>query len=439
MNPATRYGYIKAAIKPEDYIFGSGQIPGEILQPYGQWGAFLPPDEFQNRNGVEPYACATFGTLNALEIILRRLYGADVNFSDRFTAQISGTQYQHGNSPHTVAEYIRKIGAVPEEAWPITPDVDTFEKWYAEPGKSLYDRARRFLSEYDFRHDWLPDTKPDTLKEALKHSPVGASAFAWAAGHDGRFYKPTGTSDNHWCAITGYEEGVCWKVFDSYDNTHKELVWDFAFEQAKRYVIRKKAPTENENLFLRLVNAILAVFTDTKLSLTQKEAVVTEIAKTAVPAPNIPSMPPLPHLSPNTAPAQPSEPTALSPFPPMIPRWAKAVQKAEGWAPNLPSYRNNNPGNLKYSTLTKSLGAVPGSPAADDGSFARFATYDQGFDALCEFLLLGAQDKLRDFHQARTVRLFSRVYGNPPNDGYGLAIAKDLGVPVDTPISSFLI
>jgi hypothetical protein len=139
-----KYGYIKDEIAPDHFIFGSGQLEGEILQPYGHWSDFLPPDEFQNLNGVEPYACATFGTFNAAEILLRRR-GIIANFSDRFTAQVSGTQFRRGNSPHTVAEYIRKQGAVPEEAWPIAPEIDTFDKWYAEPGKRLYDLARSLM------------------------------------------------------------------------------------------------------------------------------------------------------------------------------------------------------------------------------------------------------------------------------------------------------
>src|SRR3990167_9214558 len=97
-----QYGFIRDDIKPEDYVFGSGQLAGEVLQLNGDWSDFLPPEELQNLNGVEPYACASFGTLNALEMLLRRVLGQVDNFSDRYLAYVSGTKEKKGNSPHLV-------------------------------------------------------------------------------------------------------------------------------------------------------------------------------------------------------------------------------------------------------------------------------------------------------------------------------------------------
>src|SRR3712207_6713462 len=105
MEPRT-YGLIIDDILPEHYVFGAGQIEGEVLQPDRDWRAFVPPAESQLQNGFDPLSCATYGTFNCMESLQIRKYGVSENYSDRFTAQVSGTQFRRGNSPHTVAEFI---------------------------------------------------------------------------------------------------------------------------------------------------------------------------------------------------------------------------------------------------------------------------------------------------------------------------------------------
>src|SRR5436305_14947350 len=108
--PSRNYGFIKDDIQPEDYRFGDANIAAAILQPDGQWDAFLPHDEDQSVNGFEPYCCASEGTTHCIETLLRRLFTDVDEYSVRFLASVSGTAYQHGNSPHTVAEFLRKLG-----------------------------------------------------------------------------------------------------------------------------------------------------------------------------------------------------------------------------------------------------------------------------------------------------------------------------------------
>ena len=122
---------------------------------------------------------------------------------------------------------------------------------------------------------------------------------------------------------------------------------------------------------------------------------------------------------------------------PNIIDWANAVKQEEGWTLGSPSYINQNPGNLGYTTLTASWGGVQSGAKTDGGHFCKFPDYDTGFKALCNFLTLGAEDELKAFHNARTLGAFSSVYGNT-GPGYGEGIAKTLGVSVDTPVSTFL-
>jgi len=122
-------------------------------------------------------------------------------------------------------------------------------------------------------------------------------------------------------------------------------------------------------------------------------------------------------------------------FHPMIAKWATAIGQREGAKPEL-----NNPGNMKYTTLTKSWGANQGPPAADGGYLCQFPTLQAGNEALCNFLTLGCEDELIAFHSpaARTLRGFTVIYAGNPPEGYIDGIIEALGVPGDTQISTFL-
>lgn len=120
-------------------------------------------------------------------------------------------------------------------------------------------------------------------------------------------------------------------------------------------------------------------------------------------------------------------------FHPMIVKWAGAITHGEGASPS-----SNNPGNLKFSTLTKSWGATQGRAASDGGFLCQFSNPQQGLNALCDFLTLGAEDLLVAFHQARTLREFTVVYAGNPPEGYIETIIEIVGVPGDTIISTFI-
>jgi hypothetical protein len=54
--------------------------------------------------------------------------------------------------------------------------------------------------------------------------------------------------------------------------------------------------------------------------------------------------------------------------------WTAAIQSFEGWFPGSVSYRNKNPGNLKYTGQRKAIGR-------DAQNHAIFASYKDGYDA----------------------------------------------------------
>jgi hypothetical protein len=118
-----------------------------------------------------------------------------------------------------------------------------------------------------------------------------------------------------------------------------------------------------------------------------------------------------------------------------IQQWANAIAKAENAKSSL-----NNPGDLKMSSLTASWGATQGFQATDGGWIAKFATYEQGMSALCNFLRLGCSDELVAFHapESRTLGGFMKIYAGNPPEAYLNGIAAALGVSLDINITTFL-
>lgn len=234
---------IKINEEGNHWFLGANNVPKEILRPDGQWDGFLPEDELQNMNGVESWSCTVFGTLNALEILVNEKYGQKSNWAERYLAVLSNIRYGAGGSPHEVAEQIRNKGNVAQPLLPFDKTITTWSKFMSPKPmtKDLLDEGHIWLDKYDFNHEWLNDLTQNGIMEALRYSPLGAGVYAWA--FDGIYYYKAGT-DNHWICIYGYVKGQYWKVFDSYDNTHKKVAWNYPWQFAKRYYIVAK--DENE-------------------------------------------------------------------------------------------------------------------------------------------------------------------------------------------------
>lgn len=252
-------GFIKDEIKISDYVFGAGNIDGNILRPDGDWRDYCPKYELQRQNGLETMNCATFHTLNPIEIIFEEQYGIlDSDFSERYTGTLAETS-RAGNSPHKVAEAIRKRGLVPEEMLPFSSEINTWEEYYAPIDSRLLKEGKQWLTEWDFGHDWVfldhmtLGEKHERLKNALKYSPLGVSVHAWVSEDD--VYFKQGEADNHWCTLV-YADDEYWYVFDTYEPFLKKLRKDYDFGIAKRYTINRnpKRPNWVVDLWRRIIS-----------------------------------------------------------------------------------------------------------------------------------------------------------------------------------------
>ena len=107
---------------------------------------------------------------------------------------------------------------------------------------------------------------------------------------------------------------------------------------------------------------------------------------------------------------------------------AQTIQRQEGYYPGSLAYANNNPGNLIY---VGQAGAVPGA-----GGFAKFPTYDAGYQALLDQISRYAD-------RGMTIQSMMAVYA-PAGDGsnnpqlYAQNVANALGVDPNTPLTTVL-
>lgn len=119
----------------------------------------------------------------------------------------------------------------------------------------------------------------------------------------------------------------------------------------------------------------------------------------------------------------------------LMDKWADAIQHFEGWFPGSKSFRNNNPGNIRYIGQKRAIGQ-------DSTGFCIFASYDEGRKELMDLLTRAASGKSGLYRPTMTLLDFYNVYA-PTSDNnypevYAKAVAKMIGVPVTTQIKNLL-
>ncbi len=117
-----------------------------------------------------------------------------------------------------------------------------------------------------------------------------------------------------------------------------------------------------------------------------------------------------------------------------IPIWAVAISKQEGDFPGSKSRTNNNPGNIKSTLYTTSLGSI----GHDDKNFCKFPSWNAGMSALEHFLTDACSNRLLSYKSTMTLSQFTRIYAQPPGIAYETGVAKALGVSTQTPIGDLL-
>ena len=314
-------GFLDAPILNDEYMRGSsrslgGSMDRAVLMPSGDWSQLAYDWQELQSPYFETMACVTFGTLHALEMLhhqrtisaslltekkigsagdpagssgepLNRAGGqlaanaALRRNSDRFIATLSGTT-ANGNTPQKVCETIRKKGLLSEAHLPVTPEINTWNKFYTGVTDRLKGEALRYLDSYKMGHEWVfqngvpTDVQKQLIAEALKHSPVGVSVYAWAehavSEGDSRgsedplhttskrgsvYVSPKGVNQNHWCLVVRVNDDGSYVVLDQYEPFIKTLHEDFRFGVAKSWEIERKV---NLSLWDRFKTILMNAF-----------------------------------------------------------------------------------------------------------------------------------------------------------------------------------
>lgn len=248
MSEEINHGLIlEEAPKAEDRIFGASKTKKVIIRPSGQWDDDLPEKELQHKK-TETNGCVSFSAENCDETYCKARYGKEKNNSDRFTAKMSGTNPNRGNSISAVADSKRNNGSVAESLWPYTDDMDQYQ-YYSTISEYVKNEGKKYLDLYEVEHDWIYNwvgfslaQKQKKLIEALPYAPIQVTVKGWTPKNSDGYYTKTSERANHAVMLYGYEEGKYWKIYDHYDNVCKKLEWDYNFSHAKQYIITKKPP-----------------------------------------------------------------------------------------------------------------------------------------------------------------------------------------------------
>lgn len=145
---------------------------------------------------------------------------------------------------------------------------------------------------------------------------------------------------------------------------------------------------------------------------------------------------------------QKEEETPVTPQAPekknFITLFADAIQEYEGWYKGSRSYRNNNPGNLRWAS---------NQTGTDSSGFAIFATYEEGYNALVSLITRAAQGKVQAYNKhaveegfvdstKMSITNFFEVY-SPTSDSnipdkYAIFVSNKIGVPATTKLETLV-
>ena len=252
MNEHIQSGFIEGPRQLGDFVHGDGKLGTLPLQPSGDWSAFLPPDNIQNRNGFEPRDCVSQATLGCVEILARHEYTDTDNWSRRLLATVSGTGVKGGNDPQSVSEALRKGGCVYETDLPFAaPDLPTF---YQTISNALIQLAAYTFRKYQYGHSWV-NANPADMIDALTYSPLSAAGYAWQFDtQTGYAITPVGSAPGHDFVVYNCVKEQYWCVWDSYLQVHKKLAWNYTFSSVKRHTLHRVINTDASKLAPGSVN-----------------------------------------------------------------------------------------------------------------------------------------------------------------------------------------
>ena len=243
-----------------------------VLEESGQFDLYLPEEESQfqlvDRATFDTQGCVTESGTNDIETLITRLrtkgllpatheaflknggyinpQSGKVNFSDRFTAKMSGTT-RAGNYLGAVWESMRDLhGLLPESDLPF-PDMSDlpgpeneatrWERYYADISQAHQAKAKKFLDYFKITYQWILVGTPDNtkLRAYMKYGPMQIAAMVcmpWSSTEGAPPIPACGCGEGHATLVYGSREDLAIKDFDSYKGYRKLLAPDYCIRYA---------------------------------------------------------------------------------------------------------------------------------------------------------------------------------------------------------------
>lgn len=219
------------------------RIDRVVYQADRDWTPYLPSYEPQSTTGFDSYGCVAYSLNNCLETLEKRIYGTQLNRSDRFLAVGSGTVPYVGNSLASVAQFNRSNGFIDETDYPF---VKTQSEYYQVIPDTLYKKAKLALENYESQYEWVYTRDqmsggidlPALLWEALSYAPLQITG-RFDNVSNGVYNTYTGQA-NHVVMLFKGVKNQYWEIYDHYDKSIKRLAWDFNFGAVMRHHVIKK-------------------------------------------------------------------------------------------------------------------------------------------------------------------------------------------------------
>lgn len=474
-------GLIFRSPRPSDFIASgmTGIIYKERVSD-GKWDTYEPSREPQSTPTFDTLSCTTFSALNTIETQFNFLIknnflpqshldflkkegylDADgmVNFSDRFSAIMSGTT-PLGNDFLSVWDSLRRDGLLPDKDLPFGG-----EDWYSYHNKALIDdfmraKAKRFLIYFSLQYEWvffngdpvLSPLETDEIERGLKQAPLHIG-IPFPAGHA--------------IELLAINENKSIHIFDTYPPYDVQSLFNMPIHFAlKGYLDIKPRPSHDFNRNLSKGMRDIDVQWLQKCLNTDSE---TQVASTGVgsPASETTIFGPMTELAVMKfqrkykiepisgyvgtktrkllnlmfgASTAPETSTGGK-----IDAWCEAIKSREGFYapgqdPDYPNgtaaWRNNNPGNLRYHTIYKR------AIGQDASGFCKFKTYTDGYAELRDKLIRHCTTVSDSYYPTMTLLQFYKAYA-PSSDGnnplsYAREVANKLGVDITTQIKDLL-
>lgn len=265
---------------PDPRMWGPGVgaesgIKYEEVLADGDWSEFLPDYEDQTLPGFDSVSCVTYSGQNVLEPQLDLMIEKDrvpatalaflekhgylkdgkVNFSDRFSAILSGTT-ANGNYMTNVPDSFRRDGLIPEHMLPypdlsdlmkngrVTQPVAALNRYLNKAVITAEMKAlgKEFLKHFNIQYDCLVygGDEPDAalLRPYLKQAPLHFAATVCTGENTQSVINACGCGASHARVITKMlpkEEHI--GIFDSFYKAKKRMARDFCIPYIYRIVI----------------------------------------------------------------------------------------------------------------------------------------------------------------------------------------------------------